>query len=62
MITSNRDCYLPFHTTPDALAAVEAEATKLGLSRSKVVHDMVVLELRRRGHEVAANEFKETPE
>lgn len=61
-IKSNRNKLVPFHTTPDVLEALLAEEakTKYCVSRSKIIHDIVVAGLRERGYDVKGYEYRKT--
>ena len=59
-ITSNRNVDFHGHTTPDVDRALRDETDKQNISRSKLIHQLVVEGLKRRGHDVDGYEYKVT--
>jgi len=57
-ITSNRDRYVPFHTTPDVQEALKEHTEKTGEKRSKIIHDIIVSALQKMGYDVTGYELR----
>lgn len=57
-ITTNRDVYLAGHTTRDVHGALRDEAARRKISISRLLHELVVDGLRRRGYKVVAREYR----
>lgn len=56
MITSRRSLKVSGHTTIDVFDALYRETLKQRISKSRLIHDILVEGLRRLGHEVHGNE------
>lgn len=52
MITTNRNVMIGAHTTNSVKAALQAEAQREHVSVSRLIHNIVIRELRKRGYMV----------
>jgi hypothetical protein len=58
MITTNRNRDYHGHTTPDVKKALREEMDKVNVSESRLIHDLMVEGLKRRGYDVSGYEYK----